>query len=78
MDRLSIKRNWNNISGKLKQQDAKLIHDDRLYAEGKEDELLGRLQQKIGKFKEGLRARRFNQIDVESEHKLENKSKGNQ
>jgi uncharacterized protein YjbJ (UPF0337 family) len=55
MDTLSMKGNWKEISGKLKQQFANLTDDDVLYKEGKEEELLGRLQQKIGKTKEDLR-----------------------
>lgn len=47
-----IKGNWNEIKGKLKQQYADLTDNDLLYAEGKEDELLGRLQQKLGQTKQ--------------------------
>lgn len=49
MNKLKLKGNWNEIAGKLKQQFANLTDDDLLFAEGKEEELLGRLQQKIGK-----------------------------
>jgi len=51
----STKGRWKEISGKLKQRYANLTDDDVLFAEGKEDELLGRLQKKIGKSKEELR-----------------------
>ena len=44
--------NWNELKGKAKQQYADLTDDDLLYSEGKEDELLGRLQKKIGKTKD--------------------------
>lgn len=44
MNKLQIKGNWNEIKGKLKQKFADLTDDDMVYAEGKEDELLGRLQ----------------------------------
>lgn len=37
------------MKGKLKQKYADLTDDDLLYVEGKEDELLGKLQQKLGK-----------------------------
>lgn len=37
------------MKGKLKQQYADLTDDDLTYAEGQEDELIGRLQQKLGK-----------------------------
>jgi uncharacterized protein YjbJ (UPF0337 family) len=52
---LKIKGNWNEIAGKLKQQYANLTDDDLLFKEGKEEELLGRLQQKLGRTKEELR-----------------------
>jgi uncharacterized protein YjbJ (UPF0337 family) len=56
MNTLSMKGNWKEISGKLKQQYANLTDDDLLFQEGKEEELLGRLQSKIGKTKEELRS----------------------
>ncbi|HEV3326089.1 MAG TPA: CsbD family protein [Puia sp.] len=46
---LKIKGNWNELKGKIKQQYGNLTNDDLLYEEGKEDELLGRLQKKTGK-----------------------------
>lgn len=55
MNTLTIKGNWNEIAGKLKQQFANLTDDDLLFKEGKEEELMGRLQQKLGTTKEGLR-----------------------
>jgi uncharacterized protein YjbJ (UPF0337 family) len=55
MNTFTIKGNWNEIAGKLKQQFGNLTDDDLLFTEGKEEELLGRLQQKLGKTKEGLR-----------------------
>ena len=50
-----IRGNWNNIKGKLKQQYAELTDDDLAYVEGKEEELLGRLQKKLGKTKEQVK-----------------------
>ncbi len=55
MNKLEIKGNWNEIAGKLKQQFANLTDDDLLYVEGKEEEVLGRLQQKTGKTQEEIR-----------------------
>jgi len=49
-----LKGQWNEVKGKLKQKYADLTDDDLLYVEGKEDELLGRLQQKLGKTREEL------------------------
>lgn len=54
MNTTEIKGNWNELKGKLKQKYADLTEDDLLYEEGKEDELFGRLQQKIGKTKEEI------------------------
>ncbi|HSJ67524.1 MAG TPA: CsbD family protein [Anditalea sp.] len=47
-----LKGNWNQIKGKLKQQYGDLTDDDLTYAEGKEDELLGKIQKKTGQSKE--------------------------
>jgi uncharacterized protein YjbJ (UPF0337 family) len=55
MNTFTMKGNWNEIAGKLKQQYANLTDDDLLFKRGKEEELLGRLQQKLGKTKEELR-----------------------
>ena len=55
MNTLKLKGNWNETAGKLKQQYANLTDDDLLFKEGKEEELLGRLQTKVGKTKEQLR-----------------------
>jgi len=55
MTKLSIKGNWNEIKGKLKQKYANLTDDDLLFVEGKEDEVLGRIQQRTGQEKEALR-----------------------
>ena len=51
-----IEGNWNEMKGKLKQQFADLTDDDLLYDEGKEDEMWGRLQQKVGKTEKEIRS----------------------
>ena len=51
MNKLEIKGNWNILKGKLKERFAKLTDDDLLYVQGKEEELLGRIQRRIGKTK---------------------------
>jgi uncharacterized protein YjbJ (UPF0337 family) len=53
---LQMKGNWNEIKGKLKQKYGQLTDQDLMFAEGKEDELLGRLQKQLGKTKDELRA----------------------
>ena len=55
MNQLQIKGNWNEIKGKLKQKFADLTDDDLTFTEGKEDEMLGRLQQRLGKSEEEVR-----------------------
>ena len=46
--KLNLKGNWNVIKGKLKQSYGQLTDDDLTYTDGQEDELVGRLQKKIG------------------------------
>ena len=53
--KLQLKGSWNEIKGKLKQKYGQLLDNDLSFAEGKEDELLGRLQKKLGKSREDLR-----------------------
>jgi uncharacterized protein YjbJ (UPF0337 family) len=55
MNTTVIKGNWNELKGRLKQQYGNLTDDDLIFTEGKEDELLGRLQKKLGKSKDELR-----------------------
>jgi len=55
MDNLIVKGTWNTVKGKLKQAYGNLTDDDLKYEEGKEDELLGRLQKKTGKTKDELK-----------------------
>jgi len=55
MTTLKVKGNWNELKGKLKQKYAELTDDDLVFAEGKDDEMLGRLQKKLGKTKEDIR-----------------------
>jgi uncharacterized protein YjbJ (UPF0337 family) len=54
MDKLELKGKWNELKGKVKQAHADLTDDDLKYEEGKDDELLGRLQQKLGKTKDDV------------------------
>ena len=53
---LQIKGSRNEIKGKLKQKYGQLTDQDLMFAEGKEDELLGRLQKRLGRTKDELRA----------------------
>ncbi len=49
-----LKGNWNQVKGKLKQSYGNLTDDDLAYQEGKEDELLGKIQEKTGKTKDEI------------------------
>jgi uncharacterized protein YjbJ (UPF0337 family) len=55
MNKLQFKGTWNEMKGKLKQTYAQLTDDDLTYAEGKDDELVGRLQKKLGKTADEVR-----------------------
>lgn len=54
MNTTEVKGNWNAQKGKLKQQFAILTDNDLMFEEGKEDEMYGNLQRKLGKTKEEL------------------------
>ena len=54
--KLQLKGSWNEVKGKLKQKYAQLTDDDLMFVEGKEDELLGRLEKKVGRTRDELRA----------------------
>jgi uncharacterized protein YjbJ (UPF0337 family) len=49
-----LQGNWNETKGKLKQKFAMLTDSDMLLVEGKQDEMIGRLQVKLGKTKEEI------------------------
>ena len=55
MNTTELKGNWNEQKGKLKQQFAVLTDNDLMFEEGKQDEMFGRLQIKLGKTKDELR-----------------------
>jgi uncharacterized protein YjbJ (UPF0337 family) len=46
--KFNLKGNWNVVKGKLKQAYGELTDDDLKFAEGQEDELVGRIQKRIG------------------------------
>ena len=55
MNELDLKGKWNEIKGKLKMKYAELTDDDLMFQEGKEDEVYGRIQSKLGKTKDEVR-----------------------
>src|ERR1051326_8027869 len=54
MTKLHLKGNWNIPKGKLKQKWAQLTDSDLQYVEGKEDELIGRIQKRTGQNREAV------------------------
>lgn len=54
MNTTELKGDWEEQKGKLKQKFAALTDNDLLFAEGKKEEMLGKLQKKLGKTKEEL------------------------
>lgn len=52
---LKIKGAWHEFKGKLKQKYAQLTDDDLVFVEGKEEELWGRLQKKLGKTEDEIK-----------------------
>ena len=54
MDTLELKGKWNEWKGKIKQAYADFNDNDLQYEEGKDEELLGKLQKKLGKGRDEL------------------------
>ena len=54
MTTLEIKGAWNITQSKLKQKWAQLTDDDLQYAEGKQDELIGRIQKRAGETRKSI------------------------
>ncbi len=54
MNNKEVKGNWNEFKGKLKQAFATLTDNDLMYEEGKKDEMIGKLQIKLGKSKDEM------------------------
>jgi uncharacterized protein YjbJ (UPF0337 family) len=55
MVKLKLKGDWNILKGILKQKFGNLTDDDLIFIKGKEEELVGRLQYKLGKTKQEIR-----------------------
>ena len=54
MNTLEIRGDWNIAKGKLKQKWAQLTDDDLRYADGKQEELIGRIQKRTGETREAV------------------------
>ena len=55
MNTTELKGNWNEQKGKLLKKFATLTSNDLMFEEGKKEEMLGKLQIKLGKSKEELK-----------------------
>lgn len=55
MNKTQLEGKWNQVKGEFKQKYGNVTDDDTTYAEGKFDEMLGRLQEKTGKQKEEIK-----------------------
>ncbi|TDE44421.1 CsbD family protein [Flavobacterium rhamnosiphilum] len=54
MNSIELTGNWEEQKGKLKQKFAALTENDLLFTEGKKEEMIGKLQIKLGITKEEL------------------------
>jgi uncharacterized protein YjbJ (UPF0337 family) len=54
MNKLQMKGNWNIAKGKLKKQWGNLTDDELKFEEGKDDELIGRIQKRTGQTREAV------------------------
>jgi len=54
MTTIEIKGDWNITKGKLKQKWAHLTDNDLQYAEGRQEELIGRIQKRTGETREAV------------------------
>ncbi len=55
MNTLQLKGTWKEVQGKLKQKYAQLTDNDLMFIEGREDEMLGKIEKRIGKSKEEIK-----------------------
>lgn len=56
MNTTEVKGNWDEQKAKLKTKFAVLTDNDLMFEEGKKEEMLGKLEIKLGKTKEELQA----------------------
>ncbi|WP_276167851.1 CsbD family protein [Zobellia alginiliquefaciens] len=55
MNQEQLEGKWNQVKGQFKQKYGNLTDDDVTYSEGRFDEMLGKVQEKVGKGKEELK-----------------------
>lgn len=54
MDKLELEGKWNRIKGSVKQKYGEWFDDEKTFAEGKFDEMVGKMQEKSGRTKEQI------------------------
>jgi uncharacterized protein YjbJ (UPF0337 family) len=55
MDKLEIKGKWHEVKGRLKQAYGDLTDDDLRHEDGKDEELMGRIEKRLGKTRDQVR-----------------------
>jgi uncharacterized protein YjbJ (UPF0337 family) len=55
MNKLRFKGKWDQVKGRLKQKYGQLTDDDLTYSEGRDEELIGRLKERLGKAEDEVR-----------------------
>ena len=69
MNKLEIKGDWNIAKGKMKQKWAHLTDGDLQFIEGKEEELIGRIQKRTGEARENVERALHDSCCCSSDHK---------
>lgn len=54
MDRLEMEGKWNRVKGAVRQKYGEWFDDDKAFAEGKFEEMLGKMQEKSGRTREDI------------------------
>ena len=54
MNKLTITGDWNVAKGKLKQKYAQLTDNDLTFEHGREEELVGRIQKRVGQTRDEI------------------------
>jgi uncharacterized protein YjbJ (UPF0337 family) len=69
MNKETLKANWNQLKERLKEKYPPLTEGDLQYVHGKEEELFGRLQQKLGKTRAEIE-REFDHLQIKMKEKI--------
>jgi uncharacterized protein YjbJ (UPF0337 family) len=55
MNELRFKGTWNEVKGKIRQKYGELTDDDLAYTKGQDEELIGKIQKRLGKTRDEVR-----------------------